>query len=144
MLGLLRRNRIARNTRPARSLRTILRLDGLEFRDVPSDIGLGDAGGISSPTNAPPQIVGFTVTQVGTGVYLIEGTVIDENPGGLCVTIGGSTSANGMSTTTWSDGTFSLVVTLQTNGTDVGYITATTVDDHNQVSNEPRVFVTPS
>jgi hypothetical protein len=143
MFGLLRRNRLARTSRKAPSFRTILRVDGLEYRDVPSDISTG-SDGISMPTNQPPQIVGFTVTRVGTGLYLISGTVVDENPGGLTVTIGGSTSAAGSSTTTWSDRTFSMVVTLQTNGTDVGYITATTVDDHNQTSNEPSVFVTPS
>lgn len=146
MFGLLRRARTSHSIRPARSFRTILQLDGLECRDQPSDFGVGGEGrdGRIAPENLPPQITTFTITRVGEGLYLIEGVVVDENPGGLTITLGGSTSAAGETTTTWSNGTFSMVVILQTDGTDVGFITATTIDDHNQKSNEVSVYVTPT
>lgn len=141
MLGLFRRS-----PRPAVSTRSILRLEGLEGRDQPSDFGpggFGDSGWIA-PANLPPEIVNFTATRVGTGLYLIEGRVVDENPGGLTITLGGSTSAAGETTTTLENGTFSLVVLLRTDGTDVGFITATTVDDHNLTSNEAKIFINPT
>jgi hypothetical protein len=94
--------------------------------------------------NTPPAIVDFTAEEMGNGLFLITGTVLDANPGGLVVTIGGSTSANGSTTTTYDDGSFSMLVQLQTDGTDSGFITATTVDAQGIQSQPVQVFVTPT
>jgi hypothetical protein len=42
------------------------------------------------------------------------------------------------------DGTFYLIVRLQTDGSDVGFVTATTVDAQGVVSDEAVVFVSPT
>jgi hypothetical protein len=145
MLGLFRRP-------PTRghglSVRTILRLENLEGRAQPSSLDPGGdpLGGqylIAAPNDAP-QIVDFSAREVGTGLFLVSGRVIDEAPGGLTVTLDGDTAANGLTTTTLGDGSFSLLVRLPTDGTGSGYIIATTVDNQGLVSEEVFVFVRPT
>ncbi|HJZ57981.1 MAG TPA: hypothetical protein VKE74_23690 [Gemmataceae bacterium] len=97
----------------------------------------------AAPINVAPQIVNFAAESLGGGSYLITGRVIDESPGGLRITLGGSTSASGQFTLTQSDGRFTLIVQLRTDGTDSGFITASTVDNRGLASNVPQQFVTP-
>src|SRR5438128_743411 len=114
MLGLL-------NRAPAKAMRrkprVLLRLEDLEGRAYP-DGGVGDPPTQPSETltNQPPQIVDFNAEQVSNGVYLITGRVIDENPAGLVVTLGGSTSASGIEIVCDSDGSFYATIRLKTDG----------------------------
>lgn len=140
MLGLFRRRPVARRAFPTN--RFIPRVDGLECRITPTDPGLG--GFTSLAANASPQIVDYTRTEVGNGLFLITGRVVDENPGGLTVNFGGDTSAAGSTTTTLSDGTFSILVQLRLDGTDAGYLTAKVTDAQGLVSQEVAVFLDPT
>ena len=142
MFGLLRRPPAARGGRRGR---VVLRLDGFEERLQPSaPVATGDSGQTSHPpTNQKPVIVNFEARAIGNGWFLITGRVIDEDPGGLVVTLGGTTSAAGRTVATAADGTFSLTVSLRTDGSDVGFITATTVDRQGLVSDEVSDFVDP-
>jgi hypothetical protein len=108
----------------------------------PGLIGPGNGG--QPANNLPPAITNFAEVELGNGLFLISGTVVDEHPGGMVVTFGGDTSASGQSVTTNSDGSFSRTVQLRVDGTDCGYLTATTVDDHNQVSQTVQVFLDPT
>jgi hypothetical protein len=101
--------------------------------------GVGD----KTPTNLAPVIVDFTVVRLETGGYQFTGRVIDEAPGGLTVTFGGVPSAAGQTATTASDGTFSLILTLRTDGTDMGTVTAVTRDTAGLWSNVAGVWVDP-
>jgi hypothetical protein len=94
--------------------------------------------------NSPPVIIDFEAEQIGNGLFLISGQVVDQNPGGLVVTFGGSTSASGMTVTTTPDGTFSCTIQLEVNGTGAGTLTATTVDSQGLVSAEVQVFLNPT
>jgi hypothetical protein len=119
------------------------RVDGLECRLTPTDPTPG--GGLTVvATNAAPQIVEYTRQEIGNGLFLITGRVVDESPGGLTVTFGGDTSAAGNTATTLSDGTFSIVVQLRVDGTDAGYLTATVRDAQGLVSQEVSVFLDPT
>jgi hypothetical protein len=142
MFGLFRS---ARSTAVRPRTRVVLRLVDLECRDQP-DGGLSDPPTqppAQPPVNQPPAIVDFDAERVGNGAFLITGRVIDENPDGMVVTLGGGTSAAGITVTCDEDGYFSVIVQLRTDGTDAGFITATTIDDHNQVSEEVEVYVNP-
>jgi hypothetical protein len=133
MLCLLRR---ACGTTSRPTTRTILRVEDLEWRDQPSDLVSTGGDGNYAPVNQPPQIVNFSAQLVGSGAFLLTGRVIDENPGGLTITFDGVVSTT---VTTQSDGSFSIIVNVSFSG----FITASTVDDHNQASNVPDVFVSP-
>jgi virginiamycin B lyase len=93
--------------------------------------------------NAAPRIVDFTAEALGGGLYRFSGKVIDEMPNGLTITFGGVPTMVGKTTTTASDGTFSLTVQLETEGSDGGNVTATTVDMWGASSNVATVSVTP-
>ncbi len=98
---------------------------------------------VDNETNAAPQIINFTATNLGNGQYLFTGQVVDESPGGLTITFGGVPTMVGLTTTTASDGTFSKMVQLQTNGSDDGTVTASTIDIWGSGSNVALVNVTP-
>jgi hypothetical protein len=121
----------------------------LEHRDQPND-GITDTPlppvpvVEEAPANQAPEIVDFNCEEVENGLFLITGRVVDEDPDGLVVTLGGGTSAAGTTIVCNSDGTFSILVTLRTDGTDTGYITATTTDDQNLDSEEVEFFVNPT
>lgn len=83
--------------------------------------------------NDQPEIVDFAGTPQQSPIWVFSGRVVDENPGGRTVTFGGLLT--GHSTTTNSDGTFSLSVPLTTGGT----VSATTTDP--QGSQSAPVFV---
>ncbi|MBP3954055.1 hypothetical protein J8F10_01920 [Gemmata sp. G18] len=142
MFGLFRRPR----TRVVSQNRTVLRLESLEWRDTPD----GTPGDPTPPVGPPPApnvvplIIGFAAEEIGNGLFLISGTVADEYPNGLTVTFGGVTSASGLTVTTTVSGAFSRTVQLRTDGTDSGFLTAITVDDHSQTSQTVQVFLDPT
>jgi hypothetical protein len=144
MFGLFR---AARPRVPRLKSRVVLRLTDLEGRDQP-DGGTGDPptqpDGQFNPANLAPVIEDFDAEEVGNGTFLITGRVIDEMPDGLVVALGGGTSAAGTTVVCDADGYFSVIVQLRTDGTDSGYITATTVDAQGLESEEVEVFVSPT
>jgi hypothetical protein len=101
-------------------------------------------GKITLPIDLPPIIVDFQVVRVDAGRYELTGRVFDESPGGLVVTFGGVPSAEGQTATTNADGTFSLTLSMQTDGTDMGIVTAVTQDAAGQSSNVAVAWVDPT
>jgi hypothetical protein len=95
------------------------------------------------PLPAPPQIVNFNAEEVGYGLYRFTGQVIDPNPGGLVVTFGGVPTMVGKTATVGNDGNFSLLVQLQTDGSDTGNVSAVTQNAAGQ-SNVATVWVDPT
>jgi hypothetical protein len=144
MFGLFFRTS-ARRVVPQKRVR--LQLESLEWRDQP-DGTLGDppGGGGSGQTspNVAPVIVDFNAQEVGNGVFLVTGRVIDETPGGLQILFGGGTSAAGMTTTTTVDGAFSILITLRTDGTDSGFLTATATDPFGLTSEPVSRYLDPT
>jgi hypothetical protein len=125
--------------------RVYLRLESLEWRDVP-DGNPGDpptSPPAQPPVNQAPQIVDLVIENAGHGLFLIHGRVVDEAPGGLTVTVGGSTSASGDTTKTLADGTFSMTVQLHTDGTDSGFLGVRATDAQGLVSDLEGEYVTP-
>ena len=142
MRSLFRR---APATRAARPPRVFLRLEDLEGRATPSgDLVPVYSGTVLAPPNQAPQIVDFAAEEMGTGLFMFTGRVLDESPGNLTITFGGSVvTMVGRTCTTDANGYFSIVVQLQTNGTDIGWVTARTQDALGVPSNEPAVEVRP-
>lgn len=155
-----------RPERPAPGLRTRLAVQTLDDRAAPSSLlahednqqteAAWDAtvsylsstmepieGTGKVADNLPPEIVDFTVVRLSTGQYQITGRVIDEAPGGLVVTFGGVPSAEGQAATTNADGTFSLTLTMQTDGSDTGNVSAVTQDSAGLSSNVATTWVDP-
>ena len=138
MLRLFRRP----TARPGRSRgRIVLRLEGFEGRDQPSVFGGTDDPPISTlgvygdvKGNQAPEIEVYC-EEIAIGLWRVYGQVADESPGGLTVRFGGIPSAQGLSTITQSDGSFSMLLYVQTNGTDVGVVTAQTTDAQGLDSN---------
>jgi hypothetical protein len=145
MFALFRR---AHAPRVASQGRAFLRLEALEWRDQPDattvtpPVALPTTPGVVAPT--PPAITNFTAEDYGNGLFLISGQVTDTNSGGLTVTFGGGTSASGLTVTTNADGTFNKVVHLRTDGTDGGYLSATTVDGNGLSSQAVQVLLNPT
>jgi hypothetical protein len=134
MLSLFRRP----TARPGRSRgRVVLRLEGFDRRDQPSD--WFDV----QSTNQPPRIVVYC-SEIGLGQFRIYGQVTDESPGGLTVRLGGIPSAQGTTMTTWADGSFSMILTVQTNGSDIGVVTAQTTDAQGLNSNVDYDDINPT
>jgi len=151
MFTLLRRS-TPKRVRPGSSIR--LRLESLECREQPDGL-LGDpptpAPSLEPvpiqnppPLNMPPSISNFNAEEIGNGLYIISGMVTDETPEGMIVTLGGSTSASGITIIVESDGSFSCMLQLATDGSDTGTISATTSDAYSLESEEVYVFVSPT
>ncbi len=122
--------------RPRPALRTRLRLEHLDDRAAPSSLGdgdpplLGDLSGRETRIAVAPEIVNFVGAESSTGWFLFTGQVQGSaTVAGLTITFGGVPSLQGQTTTTASDGTFSLMVQVQTDGSDHGTVTAQTVAD---------------
>jgi hypothetical protein len=128
MLGLLRRA----PAHPGRARkRVVLRLEGYEQRDQPSDLTGGGGPPISTngdSTNQAPVIT-LQCSEVATGWILVTGTVTDDQPvGGLTVRLGGVPSAQGVTIPVQMNGTFSYMLKVKTDGSDIGDVTAQTTD----------------
>lgn len=144
---MLRLFREAPAARGKRSHRVVLCLESFEGRAAPSTVTFGSPSPASTtpPANVAPQIVEFTATEVGNGLYVITGRVIDENPGGLTIHFAGDVgSLSGKTVITNADGTFSLTAQLKTDGTDIGWLLATTTDAQGLRSNEASVYIHPT
>lgn len=147
MISLLRRPPARRARRTGR---VVLRLEGMEGRATPSgdlvptmNLKVDQDG--RAIGNRPPEIVNFSVYDFGGGWCLISGQVLDEQPAGLTVSFGGSVATmSGQSTTTAADGTFSVLVQLQTDGSDTGFLLAIATDDQGLKSDEVSQYVDPS
>jgi len=61
------------------------------------------------PTGYPPVIQNFVAVNLGGGQWQVRGTVVDENPAGLTVYIGGVVTGG---TVTQADGTFTYTFSL--------------------------------
>jgi hypothetical protein len=132
----------------------LLHLEILEGRDHPSSLAAPEllleqppayAAYAAETADQAPKIVDFTAEEVGNGLYIFTGRVIDEAPAGMTVTFGGDVpTMMGQTAGVQSDGTFTLIIRLRTDGTDVGFVTATTVNAQGEVSNEAVVFVSPT
>lgn len=94
--------------------------------------------------NVAPKIVDLTAEETGPGQFRVSGRVVDESPAGLTVTFGGIPGARGKSAVTGSDGRFFVYMTLKTDGTDAGTITAKTKDVQGLDSNTATVDVSPT
>ncbi len=132
----------------ATSLRFRPSFELLEGRAIPSTLDPP----LDPPTGDPvlftldgaPQIVNFTANQIGDGLYVFTGQVKDANPAGLVITFDGVPTMHGQSTTTDTNGVFSFTMQLRTDGTDVGTVSASTVNAQNVASNEAIVLVNPT
>jgi hypothetical protein len=153
---MLRVHSLARPAAGCRG-RVLLRLETLEGRDHPSSLAAPEfilepplaytapAPAAAETADQAPRIVDFTAEEVGNGLYIFTGRVLDETPAGMIVTFGGDVpTMQGQTAGVQSDGTFTLIIRLRTDGTDVGFVTATTVDAQGVASNEAVVFVSPT
>jgi hypothetical protein len=67
-------------------------------------------------TGDPPQILNLRYSRGTDQCVTFTGTVLDETPGGVTVNFGGLPALQGQQTVTQSDGSFSLTLTVPTNG----------------------------
>jgi hypothetical protein len=117
-------------------------------------IGLGnvrawtvDGLDICSPTATltltapPPVITNFAATEGSGQLFTFSGTVTDQNPGGLTITFGGIPSLSGQTATVNSNGSFSLTIQLNSNGSDNGLALAQTTDWWGLQSNLASTYV---
>lgn len=94
--------------------------------------------------NAPPQITHFSAVEIVGGMWRFSGTVVDETPGGLTVTLGGEPdSLQGVTVRTDANGHFEIVLLLNTNGSDNGLASAQTVDGAGLASNVALTNISP-
>jgi hypothetical protein len=138
--------------RPRPVLRTRLRLESLGDRAVPSGLDeppllfapVGALGGDSTTIAVAPQIVDFAGVGISPGWFQFTGRVTGPATlGGLVITFGGVPSLQGVTTTTAADGTFSLTISVRTDGTDAGTVTAQTVAN-GLPSNEALCNIDPA
>lgn len=132
---------------PRPSFRARLHLETLEHRENPTGppVPFAPITETAPPIsiNVRPVIEDFNVEPIANGTFFITGRVVDENVAGMIVTLGGSTSCAGQQITVNSDGTFTKIVQLATDGTDSGWITATTIDAEGWQSEEVDWEVVP-
>lgn len=76
--------------------------------------------------NDAPQMLGLNAVEVATNTWTFSGTVVDELPAGLGVSLSGPPGIQGASATVNSDGSWSVTVTVAA-GT-MGDVTATVTD----------------
>src|SRR6185312_15815485 len=100
--------------------------------------GVGPAGSdqftsrTSDPTNAPPRIDNFNAESLGGGMYNFTGTVVDEMTIGMYVRFSGVPSMEGVTAQVGPGGMFSLTVSIRTDGSDNGTVSAVTYDNVGQ------------
>ena len=150
-------SKFSRPARPARSghtQRARLRLEQLDDRAAPSTVadsdllspdGTDDVALMAPPgPTAAPVIDQFSAAEIDHGLYLFTGHVTATPAGGLTVNFGGVPSLQGQSTTTNADGTFSIAVTVKTDGSDHGTVWAQAIDAKGQVSNVALTDINPT
>lgn len=105
---------------------------------TPDDNGTDGTNAQNGPT------ITLTATQSGIGMYIFTGSVT-ANPTavGLTVTFSGTPSMTGESTTVMSDSTYDIAIPVQTNGNDIGFVTATVTDAAGNTATA-QVFISPS
>ncbi len=91
--------------------------------------------------NQPPVIRNFGGAEGTSPQFTFSGVVSDTSPAGLTVTFGGIPSLVGKTATTNADGSFSLTVSLNTNGSDNGTAWAQTTDWNGLTSTEATTSV---
>jgi hypothetical protein len=102
-----------------------------------------DTGSGNTNSQAGPTIT-LTAEQVGIGLYVFSGTVTaDPTAVGLKVTFSGTPSTNGQSTTVTSTGAYQVAIEVQTNGTDIGTVTASVTDAAGNTATA-QVYISPT
>jgi hypothetical protein len=86
--------------------------------------------------NRSPQITNFNATPGPFNTWTFDGVVVDENPGGLTVWLGGLINATCL---TQADGSFSHTVTIPPPA--AGLVTARTKDAQGLDSNIAMEFI---
>jgi hypothetical protein len=116
---------------------------GLGIVDAVTIDSRGIASNVASVTIQanPPVIGGFTATEGANHVFTFSGAVTDQTPAGLTVSFGGIPSLASQSTTVNADGSFSLTLQLQCDGSDNGTAWAQTTDWWGLQSNVATVSV---
>jgi len=159
-------SRLFTRQQPGAVQRARLHLESLDQRNAPSsirddgtllDLNVDDAyltvvslddpstDPLLSPPNQAPQITSFAAAETSPGQFRFSGTVVDESPTGMVVTLNGVQSEiQNYQTTVQSDGSFSCVIQLLTDGTDAGTVQAQTVDSAGLQSNVASVYVVPT
>ena len=150
MFGFFKSTR--RPAKPGHSLRSRLSLEELGTRAVPDgndpptpppDPGQPVTGN-PPPVIAAPVIDQFNPSEVAHGWYEITGHVTATNVNGLVVRFDGIPSLEGRTATCDANGNFTLVFTVQTNGTDRGTISAQTTDANGHDSNLALAYMSPT
>ena len=93
---------------------------------VVGDGQLSSGASMLTLLNAPPTVGGFIAVQGAGNTWTFSGTVGDEAPDGLTVTLSGPAGVNGASTTVQANGTWSITLTLAPGSG--GNVTATVTD----------------
>lgn len=146
MLALLKSKRPAR---PGNGVRSFLRLEELDSRAMP-DGGVGDPPPTDPPYVMPPpvspapNIDTFDASEVAHGWWKITGHVTFANPNGLVIRFDGIPALANRTATADADGNFVLVFEVQTNGNDVGTISAQTAAPDGTASNIALAYVSPT
>jgi hypothetical protein len=117
--------------------------DGLgDVTAVTTDaMGIGSNTAIVTLGANAPVITNFTSSEGAGHGFTFTGTVSDQSPAGLTVSFGGIPSLAGQTATVSSNGTFSLAVVLNADGSDNGMAWAQTVDWWGLTSNQPTTNV---
>jgi hypothetical protein len=89
----------------------------------------------------PPVISNFAAVGGANQMYTFSGTVTDQTPAGLVIAFGGIPSLANKTTTVNADGSFSLTVQLQCDGTDNGFASAQTTNWWGLQSNVATYYV---
>ena len=136
--------------RPRPVVRTRLGLESLDDRAVPSSLHDGEPPLIlgndfrAPPATLAPRIINFAGAETDLGWYRFTGKVVDATTvGGLVVTFAGVPSLEGRTTTTAADGTFTITVRVNTDGTDAGEVRAQTTAN-GLTSDEASCFISPT
>jgi hypothetical protein len=104
--------------------------------------GVSSAAAAATVANNAPQLVAASAVEGSNNVWTIQGTVSDECAQGLTVTFSGLPSVEGKTVTVSANGTFCLIVTLQTG--ECGTISALTTDWWGITSNLSSWDISPS
>jgi hypothetical protein len=105
---------------------------------IAGDGQLSSRPAVINLTNAAPTIGNFTAVGGPNNTWTFSGTVGDEAPGGLTVTLSGPTGVQGATATVGNDGSWSVTLTLPA-GTS-GNVTATVTDWYGETASAYTSF----